>query len=160
MINLKKYKDFLYNFSFISVCIKKNHSLIIMKKILLITSVLFFCVGIGISQAQESMIELEKLRKKEEKERKKSYKKEKKAKYSQNQGPSDEQLFHLNKKKSKKSRNKKYRKNNTPKASDRLSRENQQRNYNRVRYRKGSNGVTKAAKGQKRAEKRRKRAIR
>ena len=131
-----------------------------MKKILLITSILIFSFGISICTAQESMAELERLRKKEEKNRKKNFKKEKKSKYSQSQSPSEEFLFHHNQKKQKKSRNKKFKKNNIPKASDRLSRENQQKNINRVRHRKGSNGLTKAARGQKRAEKRRRRGIR
>ena len=130
-----------------------------MQKILFVASIVFFFLGISLTTAQESMAELERLRKKEEKNRKKTNKKENKAKYS-SQSPSEDLLFHLNKKKQKQTRNKKYRKNNIPKASDRLSRENYQKNINRNRHRKGSDGLTKAVRGQRRAEKRRKRGVR
>ncbi|MDX2304679.1 MAG: hypothetical protein NW226_17855 [Microscillaceae bacterium] len=130
-----------------------------MKKILCIVFFAFFMVGVGSSFAQQSMYEIDKLRKKEEKNRKKVNRKNDKTRSSQNTSPSEEMLFQMNKKQQKNARSSKYRKKNIPKASNRLSQENKRTTSTRAQSRKGSDGLTKAAKGQLRTDKRRKRAL-
>ncbi|GAB4401552.1 MAG: hypothetical protein OHK0053_24400 [Microscillaceae bacterium] len=104
--------------------------------------------------AQQSMEEVEKMRKLEEKRR---------AKLAKNQNlpaSGGEARWSDGGKKAQKQARQKINKAEIPKASQKLSQEGKFRHTQRLKNRKGSEGLTKAAKNQIKANKRRQKALR